>query len=76
MLPSSQDEIVSSGEFYYDIEYFYGSDFGTWWDSRKPQDEYFKATLEITIEDVGSEYIITYSHREHFRFVPRALFGN
>ncbi len=36
---------------------------GPWFDDGyKPQEDYFKASLEASVEDLGSEYLLTYSH--------------
>lgn len=64
------NEIVTSGLFNYNIEYFDadelpdikpfdGCEFN-------PYQDYFPSALESSVSDEGSHYLITYSHRQHY----------
>ena len=71
--PTEISPKVTSNYFTYDVEYFdadTSDEIESWfYEGYKPYSDYFSAHLKASISDEGDEYLITYFHREHFRFV-------
>lgn len=69
------DEIVTSGVFNYNLEYFDADELPNIvpFDENEsgnnefnPYKDYFSSALESSVSDEGSHYLITYSHRQHY----------